>query len=137
MAASAMAYQPPVGRILVAVVGIVVIGVGLYQLYAAYKAKFRGELALGPKDEAREVWTTLLGRIGTAARALAIGAAGAFLILAAYQSDPKETRGLGGALETIQQQPLGSYMLGVIAAGLVLYGAFMFLVARYRYIDTS
>ncbi len=137
MAASAMAYQPPIGRILVAVVGIIVIGVGLYQLYAAYGAKFRGELALGRMGEAREVWTTLLGRIGTAARALAIGAAGAFLILAAYQSDPEETRGLGGALETIQHQPLGSYMLGVMAAGLILYGAFMFLVARYRYIDTS
>ena len=137
MAASAMAYQPPVGRIVVAVVGVVVISVGLYQLYAAYKAKFRGELALGRMGKAREVWTTLLGRIGTAARALAIGAAGAFLILAAYQSDPKETRGLGGALETIQHQPLGSYMLGAMAVGLVLYGAFMFLVARYRYIDTS
>ncbi len=137
MAASAMAYQPPIGRILVAVVGVIVIGVGLYQLYAAYDAKFRGELALGRMGGAREVWTTLLGRIGTAARAVAIGAAGAFLLLAAYQSDPKETRGLGGALETIQDQPLGSYMLGVIAAGLVLYGAFMFLVARYRYIDTS
>jgi Domain of Unknown Function (DUF1206) len=137
MAASAMAYQPPVGRILVAVVAVAVIAVGLYQLYAAYKAKFRGELALGRMGGARELWTTLLGRIGTAARALAIGAAGAFLLLAAYQSDPKETRGLGGALETIQHQPLGSYMLGVIAAGLVLYGAFMFLVARYRYIDTS
>ena len=137
MTASAIAYQPPVGRILVAVVGIIVIGVGLYQLYAAYKAKFRGELALGRMGEAREVWTTLFGRIGTAARALAIGAAGAFLILAAYQSDPEKTRGLGGALETLQDQPLGSYMLGVIAAGFVLYGVFMFLVARYRYIDTS
>ena len=137
MAAGAMAYQPPIGRILVAVVGVAIICVGLYQLYAAYKAKFRGELALGPLGEARELWTTLLGRIGTAARALAILAAGAFLILAAYQSDPEETRGLGGALETIQQQPLGSYMLGVVAAGLILYGLFMFLVARYRYIDTS
>jgi len=28
-------------------------------------------------------------------------------------------------------------MLGVIATGLVLYGLFMLLVARYRYIDTS
>jgi hypothetical protein len=137
MAAGAMAFQPPVGRILVAVVGITVIGVGIYQLRAAYKATFRGELALGRMGEAREIWTTLLGRIGTAARAVAIGAAGAFLILAAYQSDPQETRGLGGALETIQHQPLGSYMLGVMAAGLVLYGAFMFLVARHRYIDTS
>ncbi|HEV2094592.1 MAG TPA: DUF1206 domain-containing protein [Rubrobacter sp.] len=137
MAASAMAYQPPVGRILVVVVGVAVICVGLSQLYAAYKATFRGELALGRMGEAREMWTTLLGRIGTAARALAIGTAGAFLLLAAYQSDPEETRGLGGALETVQHQLMGSYMLGAMAAGFVIYGAFMFLVARYRYIDTS
>ena len=137
MAASAMAYQPPVGRVLVALVAVAVIGVGLYQLYAAYRATFRDELALGRMGEAGEKWTVLLGRVGTAARAVAIGTAGAFLILAAYQSDPQETRGLGGALETVQHQPLGSYMLGAIAAGLVLYGLFMFLVARYRYIDTS
>ena len=87
--------------------------------------------------ETREMWTTLLGRSGTAAWALAIGTAGAFLLLAAYQSDPEETRGLGGALETVQHQLMGSYMLGAIAAGFVIYGAFMFLVARYRYIDTS
>jgi hypothetical protein len=40
-------------------------------------------------------------------------------------------------LETLGQQPLGSFMLGAVAAGLLLYGAFMFLVARHRYIDTS
>ena len=137
MAVSAMAYQPPVGRILVAVVGVGVICVGLYQLYAAYKAKFRSEMELGRMGEFRELWTTLVGRLGTTARALAIGAAGMFLLLAAYQSDPRETRGLGGALETLQQQPLGSYMLCAMAAGLILYGAFMFLVARYRYIDSS
>lgn len=137
MAASAMAYQPPVGRVLVAVVGVAVICVGLYQLYAAYEAKFRGELELGRMGGAREFWTTFLGRVGTAARALAIGVAGAFLLLAAYQSDPEETRGLGGALSAFQQQPLGSYMLGAMAAGLLLYGAFMFLVARYRRIEAG
>ena len=137
MTASAMAYQPPIGRVLVAVVALGVVGVGLYQLHAALKAKFRDELELGRMGGARELWTTLLGRVGTIARALAIGVAGAFLLLAAYQSEPRETRGLGGALEALQRQPLGSYMLGAMAAGLILYGIFMFLVARYRYIDSS
>jgi Domain of Unknown Function (DUF1206) len=63
--------------------------------------------------------------------------AGAFLLLAAYQSDPSETRGLGEALETLQRQPLGSYMLATIAAGLIVYGVFMFAVARYRHIDPA
>ena len=136
-AASAMAFQPPLGQILVGLVGLAVIGVGLYQLYAAYEAKFREDLRLGQMGEGEERWVIYAGRIGTAARALAIGVAGAFLVMAAYQSDPSETRGLGAALETVQHQPLGSYMLGTIAAGLLVYGAFMFAIARYRRIDPA
>jgi hypothetical protein len=135
--ASAMAFQPPVGPILVWLVGAVVVAVGLYQLYAAYEAKFRDDLRLHRMGETEERWVIYAGRIGTAARAIAIGVAGAFLLLAAYQSDPSEARGLGAALETVQHQPLGPYMLGTIATGLLLYGAFMFAVARYRRIDPA
>jgi Domain of Unknown Function (DUF1206) len=135
--ASAMALQPPVGPILVGLVGVVVVAVGLYQLYAAYEAKFRDDLRLTQMGEAEERWVIYAGRIGTAARAVAIGVAGAFLLLAAYQSDPSEARGLGAALETVQHQPLGPYMLGTIAIGLLVYGAFMFAIARYRRIDPA
>jgi hypothetical protein len=137
MAASAMAYQPPLGRILVGLLGLLVIGVGLYQLYAAYEAKFREDLSLDRMSDTEERWITLAGRAGTAARALAIGVAGAFVVLAAYQADASEVRGLGAALETFQHQPLGAFMLGVVAAGLIAYGAFMLLVARYRRIDSA
>lgn len=113
------------------------IGVGLYQLYAAYGAKFRDELRLNRMGDAKDRWVTLAGCVGTAARALAISVAGAFLVLAAYESDPSEVRGLGEALETIQRQPLGSYMLGIVAAGLFVYGVFMLLVARYRSIEPA
>jgi hypothetical protein len=135
MAASAMAYQPPLGRILVGLLGLIVIGVGLYQLYAAYEAKFREDLSLDRMSDTEERWITLAGRAGTAARA--IGVAGAFVVLAAYQADASEVRGLGAALETFQHQPLGAFMLGVVAAGLIAYGAFMLLVARYRRIDSA
>jgi hypothetical protein len=135
MAASAMAFQPPLGPILVGLVGLTVISVGLYQLYAAYGANFRDDLKLNRMSDGEERWVILAGRVGTAARALAIGVAGAFVVLAAYQSDPSETRGLGEALETLQRQPSGSYMLGAVAAGLLVYGAFMLLVARYRRIE--
>ncbi len=132
--ANAMAYQPPLGQL---VVGLVVIGVGLYQLYAAYEAKFLPELKLERMGEAGTRWITYAGRVGTTARALAIGVAGAFLLLAAYQSDPSEARGLGEALETLQRQPLGSYMLATIAAGLIVHGVFMFAVPRLRHIDPA
>ncbi len=137
MTASAMAYGSAFGRLLITLVGLVVIGVGLYQLYAAFGAKFLHELKLDETGDAQGRWVTYAGQVGTAARAIAIGVAGVFLLLAAYQSDPRESRGLGAALESVQHRPFGSYMLGAIAAGLLIYGAFMFAVAFYRRIDAA
>ena len=57
-------------------------------------------------SDAEERWVAFAGCVGTcvgtAARAFAIGVAGAFVVLAAYESDPSEVRGPGEALETIQ-----------------------------------
>lgn len=57
---------------------------------------------------------------------------GFFLVLAAYQTDAGKTRGLGGALQAVEQQPLGAWLLGLVAAGFVSYGLFMFVLAKYR-----
>jgi Domain of Unknown Function (DUF1206) len=40
-------------------------------------------------------------------------------------------------LETLARQPFGPYLLGAVAAGLVAYGAFMFVMARYRRIEPA
>lgn len=135
LTAQVLGYHPPLGQILVALVGLVVIGVGLYQLHAAIKAKFMDDLKLDEMREVEEHWTRGFGSLGTTARAVAILIAGGFVVLAAYQSDPSEARGLGGALHTLSQQPYGPYLLGVVAIGLITYGLFMFMIARYRRVD--
>jgi hypothetical protein len=127
----------PLGAFLVAAVALGVIGVCIYQLHAAYKAKFQDDLKLGEMSAARKRWTIRIGRTGITARALVIGVAGAFLLLAAYQSDPSETRGLGGALETLSNQPFGPYLLGATALGLLAYAIFMLLIARHRRVDNT
>jgi hypothetical protein len=62
---------------------------------------------------------------------------GIFLMQAALQTDPDKARGLGGALQALVLQPFGPYLLGAVALGLVAYGAFMLVVARYRRIEPS
>jgi uncharacterized protein DUF1206 len=122
------------GRVLVVGVGIVVIGVGLCELYKAYKARF---LKLGEMGERVRNWTERWGRLGIAARGIVFGVVGTFLVRAALEYDPQEARGLGGALQTLAHQPLGPWLLGAVALGLVAYGLFMLSVARYRHIDTG
>ncbi len=40
-------------------------------------------------------------------------------------------------MQALLQQPLGSWILGVVAFGLVAYGLFMIAVTRYRRISAG
>ena len=84
-----------------------------------------------------DTWATRAGRLGYAARGVVSGVIGAFLVQAAVQTDPDKALGLGGALRTLARQPFGPYLLGAVAAGLMAYGAFMFVMARYRKIEPT
>jgi hypothetical protein len=127
----------PFGRWLAVIAGVVIVGAGLYQLYKAYNADFREELETGEMSARTRRWATRSGRLGYAARGVVFGVIGIFLAQAALQTDPDEAKGLGGALETLAHQPFGPYLLGAVALGLVAYGVFMFVVARYRRIEPT
>ena len=134
---TATLMSQPFGRWLVVVAGVVIVGAGLYQFYNAYKADFREKLKTGEMSLREKRWTTHAGRLGYAARGVVFGVIGIFLIQAALQADPDEARGLGGALETLAHQPFGPYLLCAVALGLVAYGIFMFVTARYRRIEPA
>lgn len=127
----------PFGQWLVGTLGAIIIGMGFHQLYKAYTAKFRQELKWEEMSDAERTWTTRLGRCGHAARGIVFGVIGFFLIQAARQSDSNQARGLGGALEALAQQPYGPWILGIVAIGLVAYGIYMMVQARYRRVVTS
>jgi hypothetical protein len=122
----------PFGRWLVGIGGLIVIGIGIMQLYKACTATFREKLKLGEMSATEETWVTRLGRFGLAARGVVFGIIGVFLALAAFQYDPSEARGLGGALATLAQQPFGPWLLGLVALGLIAYGVYLAALARYR-----
>ncbi|MFH5923032.1 DUF1206 domain-containing protein [Roseomonas xinghualingensis] len=119
----------PLGRWLVGAVGLGVLGAALGMAGKAWSASFRKYLACGPDAAA---WVIPLGRAGFAARSVVFLIVGAFLVIAAYRSDPSEARGLGGALLALQDQPFGRIAFGLVALGLAAFGAFEFAEARYR-----
>jgi Domain of Unknown Function (DUF1206) len=127
----------PFGRWLVGLAGVVVIGVGFSYLYEAYKAKFRRHLKLSQMSQAEQTWAVRLGRLGIAARGIVFGIIGLFLIQAAKQSDASQAKGFGEALASLEQQPFGPWVLGLVALGLIAYGIYSVVEARYRRILPS
>jgi len=106
-------------------------------LVRAFKSKLGDRLHLGqiPHETRRVV--VAVSRFGLAARGVVFGIIGVFLALAAYHHNPDEARGIAGALDTLQRQPYGPWLLGVVAIGLIAYGVYEFVKARYRQINPA
>ena len=120
-----------------AAAGVIVIGVGISYLYQAYKGKFRRYFKLHQMSVTEQTWAMRFGRFGIAARGIVFGIIGIFLIQAARYSNASEVKGLGGALAVLAAQPYGPWILGFVALGLIAYGIYSLLEARYRRIATS
>ncbi|RCJ29111.1 hypothetical protein A6770_01605 [Nostoc minutum NIES-26] len=127
----------PFGQLLVGLVGVIVTGVGIYYLYEAYKCKFRGNFKLQEMSANEQTWAIRTGRFGIASRGVVFSIIGFFLIQAAHQSDPSQAKGLGEALATLAKQPFGPWILGLVALGLIAYGIYSLVEARYRKITNS
>ena len=122
----------PLGRWLVGIVAAGVIAYAVYQLYRAYAAKLSKQLDLSSLSAAAATWTIRFGRFGLAARGVVFVLIGIFLIRAATQSDPSEARALSGALQELEGQDSIPWLFGAVALGLVAYGLYQLVEARYR-----
>lgn len=132
---TARLLQQPFGRWLVILAAGITVIVGLAKLYGAYKAKFKEKLRSDEMSEREIRWSVYAGRLGIAAQGVVSLLIGLFLGQAAYQHDAQKAGGLAQALETLLQQPYGSWLLAMLAFGLIAYGLFAAVVLlRYRHI---
>lgn len=122
----------PFGVFLVVVIGLIVIAVAAYLFYRAYAADFRKRLNLSSLSPQWRNWAILSGRFGYAALGVVYGIVGIFLIVAAVKNNASQAKGLSGALQVLIHQPFGPVLLAVVALGLIAYGIFSFVQARYR-----
>ena len=130
--ASGWLLELPLGRWLVAVVGIGIVAAGAFNIWRGATAGFRKNLKTRKMSHVEDRGFSAIGIVGHIARGLVFGVIGAFLVRAAYQYDPKETVGLDGALSEIVRADYGDTLLGLVASGLLAYGLYCFVEARYR-----
>ncbi|MGK5499695.1 DUF1206 domain-containing protein [Streptomyces sp. URMC 125] len=120
----------PAGRWLVGALGLAVVGVGVWSVVRALRHEFRREMGPVPPRLRRTV--DVLGVAGGVSRGLVFAVAGAFAVSAAVRYDPDEARGLDDSLRALAGTPAGPWLLAAVAVGLVLYGVFLFALARWH-----
>ncbi|WP_207455748.1 DUF1206 domain-containing protein [Azospirillum sp. SYSU D00513] len=122
----------PLGRLLVAAVGLAVFGAAIAHFVRAWTASFCRRLAA---DEDRMRFIEPIGRVGLTAKGVVFTMVGWFFVIAAWQTDSSESGGLVKALRTLQEQPYGPWLLALLALGLLAFGVYSFVEAAYRRID--
>jgi hypothetical protein len=129
---TARVLELPLGRWIVGGVGLAILGAAGFNVWRAVTRGFRKKLKLRKMSDVEERVFTVIGVVGHLARGVVFGLIGFFLVRAAWQYDPKETVGLDGALAEVLRADYGDTLLGIVSMGLIAYGLYCFVEARYR-----
>ena len=131
---TARVLDAPFGGWLVVGAGLSVAGYGLYQLYRAWAAKLSKQLDLSRLSREAGSWLIKVCRVGIGARGVVFAVVGAYLVRAGVAHNANQAATTGEALSVIGRQPFGEWLLAGVAVGLIAYGAYEVVQARYRVI---
>ena len=133
---SAWMLAQPVGRWLLMLAGVVVIGVGVFFIVdKGIKKSFLKELDLSGTPEAERKAIRTAGTVGWISRGVATAAVGFFVAQAAWRYDSQTARGFDNAFRELATHQVGAIAVLITGAALVVYGVFCALIVRHLDLD--
>lgn len=118
------------GRWLVAVVGLVVAGVGVMMMYEGWSSAFMRYFGYLPQP--RRTVIVWMGRVGTVARGVVFLVTGILIVVAAWTAQPKKAGGIDEAFRTLLEQPYGTLLVALLGVGLIVFGVYGLAEAVWR-----
>ncbi|HUQ81566.1 MAG TPA: DUF1206 domain-containing protein [Gemmatimonadaceae bacterium] len=134
---TARALEAPFGEWIVVAIGVGIAGYGLWQIYRAWIAKLSKQLNLSRLSREAGSWLIKVCRVGIGARGVVFAVIGGFLARAGLAHNANKAADTGEALDVIGSQPFGKWLLAAVAIGLIAYGAYEVVQARYRVIKPA
>ena len=105
----------------------------IFQFVKAYKGDFLDKFHLNTLGDVNTRKTIKwLGYAGLIARGIVVGIVSYFFFRAADTAGSEELKGTKEAFAFIRQNSEGPWLVGLVALGLICYGAYMFIMAKYR-----
>jgi Domain of Unknown Function (DUF1206) len=130
---SARLLSLPFGQSLLIGVATAILVAAVVQLVRAFTpGAVRRRLRLEEMSAREQQTVSIVGRVAFVARATVLAVIGYYLTEVAVHRTPRAARGAGGALRAVWAQPHGGLLLGLVAAGLMAFGAYGLLEARWR-----
>ncbi len=121
------------GLILIGIVGVGIAIAGIFQFVKAYKNDYTKKFDLSSlSEEKKRKSIKNTAKFGLSARGVIFLIIGYFALQAAINSNPSQIKTTTEAFSFIQESSYGAWLLGLVAAGLVAYAIYMFLMAKYR-----
>ena len=127
--ASTSLLASPGGVFIIGLIGVGIIAVGIYLLVKGLRRSFKKDLVV-PGGTAGKA-TVALGIAGYVAKAIALGAVGVLFVFAALNGNASQADGLDQGLKSLADLPFGVVILVAVAIGLIAYGLYSFVRARY------
>ena len=111
------------------IIGAALLGKSFYEFYQAYSGSFRKEVnEAGLSNKATKIIIPA-AKIGFTARGIVVGIMAYLIFRNAFSASVEEVDKTQ-AFDFLQNE-FGSMIMGIIAVGLILYGAFMLIKAKY------
>jgi hypothetical protein len=120
------------GGVLLILVGVLFVVAGVEMGRRSVRLDFRERFTAEDMPRALAILTRALGAVGCVARAVVFVLVGVFVLKAAVLSSAKQVKGLDAVFRSVDSSAYGSWLLTVLASGLLCYGLYCLLEARYR-----
>jgi hypothetical protein len=119
------------GRALLVLVGVLAVVAGVEIGRRSVRLDFRERFTAERMSRPLALLTRALGGVGCVARAVVAVLVGVFVLKAAVLSSAKQAKGLDAVFRSVAGSA-GSWLLALLASGLLCYGLYCLIEARYR-----
>ena len=122
----------PFGQGLVFIVAGIIAGIGIYQIFYGLSKKYKKHINTLKLQSTEAKYLLISGIAGYVSRGVVWLVIAWLIFKAALHTNAREAGDTTSAFDFLEHSSYGSYLLAAIAAGLILYGIFNFVRARYE-----